>query len=146
MKPKYWVLLSIAAAMAASAVVLVLLWQWFRTPPGLYTLLGVGVVFQLAGVVLVVWDLRRGATLTQKVDTYDRVLAEIEKVAGDVAPGLHPTRFKAALALARSGVVQDDLVAQARVVWISWLGPVVLTLGIMLTGAAAAFGFAPLKG
>jgi hypothetical protein len=145
MRARYCVLLGIAAE-AALAAVFVLLWQWFRTPPGLYTLLGLGVLFQLTGVVLVIRDLRRGTRLAQSVDTYDRVIAEIEKMAGDIAPGLHRTKFKAAMDKARSGVVQDDLVAHARVVWISWSGPVVLTMGILLTGASAAFGFAPLKG
>ena len=137
-------------------------WHWLRSPPGLYVQAGTAVTFQLAGVVLVVQDLRRDtkalAQLGSNISVIEAALRNIDvrelvreqygdHVDDELTMLYGVPRAVTTLRLGATNLILRDLVAfqgavRERVWWKRWLGPSLLVLGIAFSGSTDLLGIA----
>ncbi|MFF0495183.1 hypothetical protein ACFYU5_02150 [Nocardia aobensis] len=133
--------------------------DFLKSNAGIFTMATIGLVFQLAGVALVVWELmkrhgvaRRFAGQVEMLERVHRELEEdslniaIEASNGDKVFGAMQQPTMEAYMLAQKAVLTNRgivgyLLSEVQVPkrWTTWIGPGTLLLGIFLAYAASMF-------
>ncbi|WP_305779499.1 hypothetical protein [Nocardia nova] len=133
--------------------------DFLKSNAGIFTTATIGLVFQLVGVALVVWDLmkRHGVArrFTSQVGMLERVHRELEvnalAMATEMAHGDGTVGADQRLALEAKMVAEKAVQTNRGIVgylmsevqvpshWKTWVGPVTLLLGILLAYAASMF-------
>ena len=133
--------------------------HWLRSPTGLYVQSGAALVFQLSGAALVVRDVVRAEKNLAWLDYW---FAELEQGIADIDTEKQTRRtargdesfyeplFQAEFRfrnLERATNILAGYQSKMRGgrpwltwTWLTWIGPVLLLLGILLAGTASLFG------